>query len=323
MKRVFNLRMIVAVAGLFVAVGLFAQGTAIPGWDNGAGGDNYETTGATYVIEGGTIPVYAQPDPYYHPSYDEAAGTGITAAFTWTWTEATLTFSQNNANDNYVEITAPAGSAAGSPYTVNVTENSSFGGCNDGGTNITINVVAAPAITWEASLASPYEDCEGGASLPAVADILATVSGGYQAYRTAWTLEIKTLTDLGVDEFWYDDELGTTQFGVQTYAVNNTQVAPDATLVSGDNDVSTVTDFLVVNNGTVDATTVYTYSLNGINDQASRWSDFLTLAAGVCVKGNTPDDFTYLDLVAETLVVTVHPTPTTGDIYHIDSGWAN
>ena len=81
MKKLFTIKTLTAVMALFITSGLFAQGTAIPGYDNGAGGDNYDTLGVTYMIEGATIPLYASPDAYFHPSYNPTTGTGITTGF--------------------------------------------------------------------------------------------------------------------------------------------------------------------------------------------------------------------------------------------------
>ncbi len=315
MKRELNFRIIFAAAALFVTAGLFAQ-TPIPGWDNGAGGDNYDNAGATWVTEGKTIPLYASPDAYYHPGYVPATGVGLTAGFVWNWTSAdepaNITF--GGAADNYIEIT---GVNAGA-YTVSVAEESSWGCADATPEVITINVVAVPAMAFDATSITS-EDCEGG-TFPAAIGV--DVSGGYQNFRLAWTLEIKTLTAGGADEFWYDDEDGTGRVAAQKYAVEYTQLAPEPVAASGNHAITTVTAFNAINNGTIDATTVYTYSLNGLNDHASRWGDFLTLAAGAGVNGAAPDDFVYYDLGPETITMTVHPTPTTGPIFHIDATWA-
>lgn len=315
MKREFNFRIICVVAALFVTAGLFAQ-TPIPGWSDGAGGDNYDNAGVTYVTEGKTIPLYAEPDAYYHPAYDPITGGGLTAGFVWNWSSADepVNISFGGASDNYIEIT---GINAGS-YTVSVAEESSWG-CSDASPeNITINVVTEPAMAFDATSVTS-EDCEGG-TFPAAIGV--DVSGGYQNFRLCWTLEIKTLDSGGADEFWYDDENGTGQAAAQKYAVEYDQAAPEAVAASGNHAITTVSAFNVINNGTVDATTVYTYVLNGLNDHASRWGDFLTLAAGPGVNGATPDQFVYYDLGPETITITVHPTPSTGPIFHIDATWA-
>lgn len=56
---------------------------------------------------------YAKPDGAFHPSYNAATNTGLTAGFTWTWTQTPATgLTINNAvataPANYVEITSGA-----------------------------------------------------------------------------------------------------------------------------------------------------------------------------------------------------------------------
>lgn len=314
MKRELTMKTVVVLAAIFVSAGLFAQ-TPIPGYDNGAGGDNYDNAGVTYVTVGKTVPLYADPDPYYHPTYDEVTGNNLTAGFTWTWTsaDAPANITLGSAADNYVEVT---GVNAGS-YTVNVTENSPWGGCNDGGQNITVNVVAEPSIAYDGALAASYEDCEGG-TFPAAVE--AVISGGYQAYRLAWTLEIKTLNADGSDNEFYDSDKTTVLGTGGELAEEFTQASPDAVAASGNYDITSITaPYSVIDN----SSTVYTYTLQGLNDQASRWGDFLTLAAGAGVNGVTADQFAYYDTADDVITVTVHPTPTTGPIFHIDASWAN
>ncbi len=309
MKRDFIYRFVFAVAALFVTAGLFAQ-TPIPGWDNGAGGDNYDNAGVTYVTEGQTIPLYASPDGYYHPAYDPITGGGLTAGFIWNWSSAdapaNITF--GGAADNYVEVT---GVNAGS-YTVSVTEESPWG-CTGAAQNITVNVVAEPAMAFDAASVTS-EDCEGG-TFPAAIGV--DISGGYQNFRLAWTLEIKTLDSGGADDEWFD--VNKAPLGAAGFAVEYTQASPEAVAASGNHPLTLPTGGFTVINA---QSTVYTYVLNGLNDLASRWSDFLTLAAGAGVNGVTADQFTYYDLGPETITITVHPTPTTGPIFHIDPNWA-
>jgi hypothetical protein len=317
MKREFTFRTILVLAALFISAGMFAQ-TAIPGYSDGALGNNYDTTGTTYVTVGKAIPLFANPDPYYHPSYDPATGNNLTAGFTWSWTSTdeptNITFGA--AADNYVEVT---GVNAGS-YTVNVKENTPWGSCADAGRDITINVVGEPSIAYDGALSATYEDCEGG-SFPAAVE--AVISGGHQNFRLAWTLEIKTLTSGGADLEFYDFDKSSVLGTSGELAIEYTNASPQSVASSVANvDITTVAGtelFEVID----EKTTVYTYTLKGLNDQASRWSDFLSLAAGSGVNGVNDDDFTYYDTTDDVLTITVHPTPTTGPIFHIDANWAN
>ncbi|MBN2487057.1 MAG: hypothetical protein JXB34_13870 [Bacteroidales bacterium] len=304
-----------AVAAIFVG-GVFAQSTDVPG--TAADYASGAVQAQTYIMEGTTVPVYALPDPYFHPAYNADGANSLTADFTWTWAEAstTLTFSQNDAEDNYVEITAPAGSAAGSPYTVTVTENApaAYGGCSGAQTNLVVNVVAQPNITIAAD--ATYTFCEGDAGLPA--DIQSAITGGWQNYRLVWNLEIATLNNAMAKEFYYDDENGANPAGAQKYAVNYTTLAPqEIATAAAAPDLMTVGDFLVINNGTRDAVTVYTYNLVSINDQASRYGNFMALGGGAPAN----DAFTYY-AAADQVIVTVYPAPVTGPIYHITNTWA-
>ena len=325
MKRNLTLRTVIVAVFTFATIGLFAQtngGAAMPGTQ--ADYASTATQGTTYITEGTTVPAYAVPDPYFHPLNDPWNATPVytlTAGFTWVWTEATgnITFSTNNANDNYTTMTAGAGSA-GSSYTVNVTEMApaAWGGCNDGGIDLTVNVVDVPALSFSAALlgapeAGVYEVCNSDiGTLPAV-DI--AVSDGWQNYWIAWSLEVKTI-----------DAVGAT---VQTYAADKTTPAALAadypttapykaiTAAAASNDITTVADYSIIGANS----TVYTYTLVSINDRASRFGDFIGL------DGDTTDEsaFTYQAAggAFQMVTITVHPTPTTGPIFHIDDTWAN
>jgi len=331
MKRNLKLRTVFAAALTFAAIGLFAQtngGNPMPGTqadyaNTDPAGDNQP---ATYITEGTTVPVYAEPDPYFHPLNDPwnvAPVYTLTAGFTWVWTEgtATLTFGTNNANDNYTTITAPAGSAAGSPYTVNVVETApaAWGGCADAGIDLTVNVVTVPSLTFSAAnlLGEPeagvYEVCNSDiGTLPAAA---IDVAGGWENYWIAWSLEVKTVDAVGATVQTYAADKST----VAALAANYPTTAPDkaVTAAGTDIDITTVADYSII--GTL--TTVYTYTLTSINDRAERFGDFITL------DGDVTDEsaFTYEPAsgLFTTLTITVHPTPTTGPIFHIDDAWAD
>jgi hypothetical protein len=309
-----------AVAMLFVG-GAMAQthpGTTIPGAaaDYAAGDVQTET----YITEGKTVPMYALPDAYYHPNYDVAgADFTLTDGFVWTWTEATttLTFSQNGAEDNYVAITAPAGSAAGSPYTLSVTEtaDAAYGGCAGAAQTLTVNVVAVPDVTIGGD--ATYTFCDGSPGAPA--NIQSTITGGWQNYRLVWTLEIATLDATNAKEFYYDDENGTNPDPAPKYAVEYTTAVPqEIDIAANAPDLMTVSAFNVINNGTNPAATVYTYVLTSINDQASRYGDFI----GLNGDNTDPSAFMYYAAGPETVTVTVYPAPVTGPIYHIIDTWS-
>ena len=319
MRRTLKNRTILALAfGTLMTSGLFAQSTDVPG-----AAANYESgavQATTYMMEGTTVPFYALPDPYFHPGYDADVANSLTTGFTWTWSAsaASVTFSNNNVQDNYTAVTA---TTAGT-YTIDVTENApaAYGGCSGPQTSVTLEVVAQPAVTIGGD--ATYSFCEGNAGFPA--DLQATITGGWQNYRLVWSLEIATLNAASAKEFYYTNESGAGQAGAQFYAVNNTTAAPQLIAnAAAAPDLMTVASFDVIdNNGAAaggDAVTVYTYTLTSINDQASRFGEFIALGGG------TPaaSAFTYYSAGPETVIVTVFPAPVTGPIYHINNTWAN
>ncbi|MFO7369447.1 MAG: hypothetical protein R6X09_04170 [Bacteroidales bacterium] len=299
----------VAVACLFVA-GAWAQGTNLPG-----DGANFATNWAdnttdAHMVAGTTIPLFAMPDPYYHPNYNPGTEVyTLTAGFIWHWTvPAGLTLvTANDANDNYATI---SGGTAGNTYIVNVAERSpaAWGACDDGGQDINVIVHATPDATLGATLT--YEECEGGAGLPAAVN--ATISDGWQNYWLVWNLEIKTLDNAGNDDDFYD----TDKTALAALAEEYTTASPDKTATAaGAYDITSIAGgFTCINN----QTTVYTYELTSINDRALRFGDFIA-------RGGSAADaslFTY-NAIGETLTVTVHPTPVTGPLYHINNSWAD
>lgn len=307
MKKTDIMKIAFTLVLAFALTGAMAQSTDVPGT-----AADYATTGALTVMEGTTVPLYAEPDGYFHPGYDPDVAGSLTAGFTWTWAEqvtSDITFSQNDAEDNYVTISGML--VANSPYTINVLENApvAWGGCNDGvGTNIAVTVVAQPDVTLGGT--TSYNLCEGDAGLPAA--VTATITDGWQNYRLVWTLEIKTLTSAGADKDFYDTDKTTTPVAL---AEEYTTAAPEAVAASGAHDITSVAGGFTV----IDASsTVYTYTLTSINDQASRFGQFIAKNG---VEG-TADTFTYY-AAAETVTIRVNPTPTTGPIYHISSGWSN
>lgn len=318
MKRVFIYRTVLIAASLLVSLGLFAQthpGTTIPGTPANLATEYASSVaeGTTYMVEGTSVPLFAMPDAYYHPTYDASAGTyTLTDGFTWDWTEATgdISFSIDGAEDNYTVATAAAATAGTHTVTVVESAPAAWGGCSGAAQNLTVEVVVTPASTLGGSSATEY--CDGDAGIPAALE--QTISGGWQNYRSVWRLQIHTLTNLGAIDFYYDDETGLNPNAAQKYAVEYTTAAPQAIAASGASSVMTVGSFDVISS----QSTVYTYELISINDQALRYGDFIALGGDASV----PANFTY-NAIGETVSITIHPAPTTGPIYHINSGWAN
>ena len=307
-------------AAMLISIGAFAQthdGTTVPG----APAVTYTPStseNTTYVTEGTTVPVYALPDPYYHPNYDPSSSVyTLTDGFTWTWTgtaTTSLTVTQADPQDNYVTVAAGLGDAGSYVLSVQESAPAALGGCSGATVDLNIEVVEQPGVTMGGD--ATYSFCAGDPGLPA--DIQTVISGGWQQYRLVWSLEIATLDDLGAKEFYYDDENGTNPAAGQKYAQQYTAAVPQSVATAAAApDLMTVGSFNVINNGSRDAVTVYTYTLTSINDQASRFGDFISL------DGDDSDAsaFTYY-AAGETVVVTVYPAPVTGPIFHIPNNWA-
>ncbi len=313
-----------AVAALFIG-GAIAQ-TVVPGYTDGAGtGTNYVNTATqatTEVTVGKAIPFYADPDTYFHPSYNPEDGSGITAGFSWTW----YTSAADSANitigattDNYSEIT---GATVGGPYTLNVVENGPI--CSDGTPEtIAITVLAQP--TFSLSTTTNLELCLGDPGLPAAPLQSTITANGASDYHMVWNLEIYTMSGspAAADE-WFDTDLVTSLGGAQAYAEEFTTAAPDQTqTAAGTFNLTAMTP-----NGIIGSkSTVYVYTLTSINDLVSRRGDFLTIDDAIQGSGNAVNstawsDFAYYAVAGQTVTITVHPTPVTGPIFHINNTWA-
>jgi len=298
---------------MFVFAGAMSQthdGTTVPGTP----AVTFAATGTTYMMVGTTIPLYNQPDSYYHPNYDPGAGSfELTDGFTWEWAvtagdPAEVSFSINNSDDVYTAVTIDA---VGS-YTISVKEiaPAAFNSCESDEVEIDIEVVTEPEATIGGD--ADYEACENDLSgLPAVINL--TTSEGWQNYRVVWNLQIHTLDNLGAIDFYYDDENGANPDAGQKYAVEYDAAGPyEMTTASTDN-IITVAAFNVIAN----QATVYTYTLVSVNDQASRFGDFITL------DGDASDASAFwYNPMPEVITVVVNPVPVTGPIYHIPATWA-
>lgn len=314
--------------------------TPIPGYDDGAGGNNYETEAPAAVTAevsvGKTIPVFAEPDSYFHPSYDPAAGTGLNAAgFTWVWSitagGANVTLTDADNTDPYATI---QGDVVGTA-TINVLETApaAWGSCDDGaGTDIEITVRALPVVTTSPANGTSYNVCVGDGSLPT--NVYAAITdNSVTLFRVVWSLEIATLDGSAAKDEYFDTDKSTSLGAVADNAEEYTEDAPDAVAAAGNYDITSVIDG---GSGLYECiggkSTVYTYTVTSINDRVSRYGDFLTVAD---VNSTTDDEFEYYDCGANaytgiggattehTVIVRVNPTPTTGPIYHIESTWAN
>jgi len=313
MRKQNLLKLVMMVVAMFVFTGAMAQthdGTTVPGTP----AVTFAATGTTYMMVGTTIPLYTQPDSYYHPNYDPTTGTfTLTDDFTWEWAvtagvAGNVTFGVNNSDDVYttVEITV-----VGS-YTISVKEiaPAAFNSCESNEVEIDIEVVTEPEATIGGD--ADYEACENDLSgLPAGINL--TTSEGWQNYRVVWNLQIHTLDNLGAIDFYYDNEDGDGADPVQKYAVEYDDANPYEMATADTDDITTVAGFNVIAN----QATVYTYTLVSVNDQASRFGDFITL------DGDASDASAFwYNPMPEVITIVVNPVPVTGPIYHIPATWA-
>jgi len=337
MKKRITRKLVATVAvAMLLITGAWAQlGSNLPG-DGASFLTNWDSVAVAHVIEGHSIPLAASPDRYFHPNYNPGTQNyTLTAGFSWYWTVTTgtaadVTFSINHnpvgpviSNDNYTLVTVAAARTDAS-FVINVVEIApqAWGACSDAGQDITLNVYEEPAVVFDPGLAATYEVCDV-ALLPATLE--AVISGGWQNYWLAWTLQIETQDAANAHLEYYQIDKATP--AVAPFLAVNHQVAtapatPDkGAIAAGNYDLvaaSALADFDVIGTNT----TIYTFTLTSINDQALRFSNFFALDGVETVETNAA--FTYNAAAAfDEVVITVHPTPTTGPIYHIDNGWAN
>jgi hypothetical protein len=336
MKKMNLLKAIALGSAMLCSSAMFAQ-TVIPGVEDGVAGIgtlNYVSTATqatTQVTVGTTIPLFALPDSYWSPAYNVLEGTGIVAGQTWTWSQAVATpnYTLGSAAGNYVELT---GVTAGGPYTINVVEGNAL--CTDATPQtIVVNVLAEPtvALSENGTGASPWNVCAGDATLPTA--ITATIANNTATnFRLWWDLEIYTMDgDPQVADEWFDTDKSTSLGAAQAFAELYDDAAPQAVAAAGAVNITSVagaTLYEVIGN----KSTVYVYSVRGINDVVSRRGDFLGIADEAspapqtianAVNTTTPDMFTYYDTTVETITIKVNPVPVTGPIYHINNTWAN
>ena len=280
--------------------------------------------GAFYMVRGTTIPLYAQPDPVYHPLWVYGSNWSLTEGFTWTWSrtgsdpedtgEGAVTYSPDasNTRDNYVEISIDQ---TGN-YQIQVIEQApvAFAGCEGVAQTLDIVVVDPPTATLGVDFAGVSESfCVGDAGIPAA--INATISGGWRNYRLAWSLEIATLDESLLPDEYFTDENGAGASGLPILAVNYPESDPQEVQDAIVHPIMTVGSFEVINN----KPTRYTYTLTSINDQALRFGDYIGFLGDYSAP--VAGDFTYNE-INETYVLTIAPAPQTQPIFHIPGAWA-
>lgn len=314
MKKTNFFKMVMTLVMAFMVTGAFAQW--IP-----------STTQPTDTVTlGKNVPYFVEPDAYFSPAWTGGA-TGpdsgnATTTFNWSVPTVpvggTATPTDVTANDNYIEYAFTGATGA---YQIQVTETANS--CAGSAVTQDVEVINAPdfAINTAAGyISADITACEGDAALGDIVGVtLSTDIAQNPSFQLGWQLEIKTLTSGGADDQFYDEG------NLATAPVSGVPVAIDSTFTSGTQEtgINTTTfdltkpadGFIAIDDGGKQ-TTVYTYTVNGVNDRISRKSNYLT---------NSIADPTAWDVygTAATIVITVNPAPVTGPIYHISNMWAN
>lgn len=314
MKRGFLLKVLMSIAFAMFVGGLFAQ---IPAAFDPISGDN--AVDIDSVTVGTTVPYWVEPDAYFHPNF---ASTGaLTADFTWTWAVApagpTLA-----ATNNYVEVTYGA-ATVGNQYNITVHENApaAYGSCSSPDTNMYVFVVPEPTVNFTAGAgfinAASTERCEGSTDIDN--EIVRATMTGFATFQLQWRLQIHTLEadHTTIDKYWDSDKTTElvapgTLFAEDFDESTSSQVV---NLTGTTRNLSTGGFFTCITDG-VKRSTVYTYTLRGVNDRISRKSDYLNNTTAAL------DAWTWYDVGPKTVVIIVNPAPKTGPIYHIPNNWS-
>ncbi len=278
------------------------------------------TANVDSVTTGTRSGYYIMPDSYYHPNYTNAGGWALTNNFTWTWTTsdvANAILDDASTADNYVEVDF----GAVGTYKISGREIAPalYGGCQSVDTSITVEVIPSPTVTiltgGAGIITGDLEVCEGAPELAGVVE--AAFTGVQVGQQLGWDFTIWTLAgDHTTPLFYYDDDASTSLGAAEAAAIDSTFAsnAQHEGINGSTFSLPKATGgFPVINN----QSTVYRYTIDGVNDYISRKSDYL---------GNTAaakNAWTVYDNTVETITIIVNPTPVTGPIYHIPNNWAN
>jgi len=271
-----------------------------------------QSTDIDSVTIGSITRLYVKPDPYYHPNY-VAPGWTLTANFTWTWAVPPAGGTPVAVVDtvNWVEVDWTG--AASSLHEIIVTETApaSLGACS-GDTNVYVRIVAEPTVTYTAGagyISADTSVCEGAAIL---ADDLEATFTGIRTLQLDWNLEIATLDGGGGKDEYFDinkNSLGAAPaYAIDKDSTGTQEVSINATTFSLTKPAG---GFTTISK----KSTVYTYSLNAVNDRISRKSDYLTNPTALAA------NWSWYDKTAEEVIIQVNPAPDTGPIYHIPNNW--
>lgn len=304
------------MVAMFVITGAMAQ-TIANYTGNYVDADNATDNNISLVTVGKSIPLFVWPSTLYHPSYDPAAGTGMTADFTWIWTTGTVAnVTLTNENLNYVQANAVG--IVGSSSVINVKEKApaAWGGCEDPtGTDITVTIVAKPTYSLaDAGTTANY--CSGNLSIPTAGPEVTFT--GYINFDYTYTLEIKTIDANGDAVLYYDIDKANPNAAAY-FASDYTKGSPATATATTANLAYPTGGYTLINATT---STVYTYTMALVNDVVSRKSDFLTNPTKVKADFEYYDNAGAVDGAAvSTFAIIIRPAPVTGPIYHIPNNY--
>lgn len=278
--------------------------------------EDYKNVDETvYQTAGKTFRIYVEPDLVYSPSYVAATNSPLGAAALWTWTyPAGLTTgapaSGADANQNWIEFTNPA---VGGPFTLEVVESNTIGGC--AGTAVTRNITIVAPPTAEIATADPAQAC-GDQAAAAVAmtftEAVPAAMAGY-AFSVEELVQTIDISDVVIAE-------------IRTTA-NFVGYTAAAKLNTGNNLTGAASPYGFTFNTaplTVEAgyRTRYTYTLRKATDAPGAAAD------GVISAISEKSDYlggtvlTHGFGAKTTFVAIVNPAPTTGPIFHIPNTFA-
>lgn len=270
------------------------------------------------VTVGATTRLYVMPDLVFSPSYNATTNANLGADQRWTWSGD---YSKGAANENWFDNTW--GSTGN--YKIKVIESNVNFVCTDPGDSIYVEVIDAPAVTFNTTDGTPVFYGTSGSPLSLCESDNRTLTDYFQALVTHeiaddadsriqlhYKITVDTSDDAGATWTNIPADSGLYYNGTQVTALtvpgqsHNLAVPPNAG--------SGTSGFVAING----AMSRYTYSLVGITDKISRKSDYNGVILPTATTG-----WTLYDTTVETAVVIINPVPVTGPIYHISNTWAN
>jgi hypothetical protein len=269
-----------------------------------------------YQTEGFNLTLIALPDLALSPDYDAATNTGYNSTSEWQWMSGSWGGDLVQAwdTDNTVEIPAPAAEAT---VTYFVKERFGNVGCESvDAEEKTVAGVAEPDITAFTAVNN------GGWTYNAVDDIYEICSA---TASDAIDITIEELgSSVAMQSYTYGITVTRTEYDGNMVPQGTTdqtgvwgQTADLDGMVAGQSPTFTITDMVILNDGSTDVPTQYdfTFTPNSLASTTTRVSDFRAGGDGTNAFFN---NFT----ADVTVSYILYPTPVTGPIYHIPNDFS-